>query len=83
MVNKEGDLMDIKIRLLMLGKRQTDLIEPLLTKYGIKSNSTELSAAFNPARGFQPKHKAIRKAADEILSGWEAQQQKTTQEVKA
>ena len=83
MVNKEGDLMDIKIRLLMLGKRQTDLLMPLYTQYGIKANSTELSAAFNPGRGTQPKHKAIREAADEILSGWEAQQQQTTQEVKA
>ena len=83
MVNKEGDLMDVKIRLMMLGKCQADLIEPLYTQFGIKANSSEISASLNPVRGFQPKHKAIREAADEILSGWEAQQQQTTQEVKA
>ena len=55
MVNKEGDLMDVKIRLMMLGKCQADLIEPLYTQYGIKANSSEISASLNPVRGFQPK----------------------------
>lgn len=59
--------MDIKIRLLQLGMKQVDLLEPLRER-GFKISSTELNKAIN-GREAQPKHlealEAIKKILDE------------------
>ena len=59
----------IKVRLMELGKKQTDLI-PELAKRGIKANPTEISQAVNGTNQ-QKKIMDIISAANEIVSEWE------------
>lgn len=66
----------IKIRLLTIGKRQTDLVDEInRRKYTHRGNvlkvqRSDMSNLAND-RYFQPKAEAIYKAANEVLTEWE------------
>lgn len=62
--------MDIKIRLLQLGMKQVDLIEPLRER-GITTSQCELNLAIN-GRGTQKKQIRTLEAINEILAEKEA-----------
>lgn len=66
--------MEFKIRLMLLGKKQVDLIEPLAEK-GVFVAPCQLSIAIN-GKGKQKKHQKISQAVDEILTAWEGQEGK-------
>lgn len=61
--------METKIRLITLGVKQVDLIQPLAKK-GVHTSQCELNLAIN-GRGTQEKHKKILEAVNEILTEWE------------
>lgn len=62
--------MNIKIELLMLGKKQVDLI-PVLEERGIKTMPSDISAAINEGRYYhQPRMVKIRTAILEIIEEW-------------
>lgn len=61
--------METKIRLITLGVKQVDLIQPLAKK-GVHTSQCELNLAIN-GRGTQEKHKRILEAVDEILTEME------------
>lgn len=63
--------MDIKIRLLQLGMKQVDLIEPLRER-GITISRSEMNLAIN-GRGTQRQHIRALEAINEILTEKEAE----------
>ena len=60
--------MSIKMRLLVLKKKQVDLL-PALSSIGVVVDAPELSRAINGCP--QPRYEAIRKAVDIVLTAWE------------
>lgn len=63
---------EIKIALITLGKRQTDLI-PELQKRGVNAAPCEISRAFNTE--YNPmKFQKIRTYSEEIIHEWELEQ---------
>lgn len=60
--------MEIKIELIRLGKRQTDLI-PELRKLGHKVSAPEMSA-FISGSIKTPKSKAVLEDAEKIIAKW-------------
>lgn len=68
MTNKE-----IKIALITLGKRQTDLI-PGLQKRGVNAAPCEISRAFGTEYSPQ-KFQKIRAYSEEIIHEWEKEQE--------
>jgi len=62
--------MDIKIRLIQLGMKQVDLIEPLRER-GVTISRSEMNLAIN-GRGTQPQHTRALEAINDILDEKEA-----------
>lgn len=67
------DNREIKMNLLMLGKRQKDLI-PELSRRGIKTIPCELSTALSDIERRPPKMEKIYDATLEIIADWRKEQ---------
>lgn len=70
--NEEGETLktQIKIRLLKLGKNQTDLIPALRERYGEKIHQSELSRIIGEVQQ-DKKATRILDEIDDIISDWE------------
>lgn len=66
---------DLKIRLIRIRKRQTDLYEEL-KKNGLKVFTSELSAAIN-GKLVSPKADKILSLSNEIVTEWENESNRT------
>ena len=64
---------EIKIELVMLGKKQKQLI-PELERRGIKASTTELCTALSDIESRPPKMQKIYDATEEILAKWGKEQ---------
>lgn len=64
---------EIKIQLVMLGKKQKQLI-PELERRGIKTMPCELSTALSDIEKRPPKMQKIYDATEEIIENWRKEQ---------
>lgn len=71
---------ELKVRLMLLGVKQQDLIEPLTEKLGGYVDGACISEALN--KGLNPKSKKIRVAINDILHSWEERNRKVELEKK-